>query len=171
MTVSLYQLLEASIQLELNLAKLYTLFNDLFEEDEEFWWQLAMEERGHAALLQQEKKDPSVVFPENLLTKDLEALNEANRLIINLVTQFQEQPPTRRDAFDMALELELSAGESHYQEFLDSPSESATANIFQAAEPGRQRPCRENPQLYERSGHQELSSSPFNLMAHRQTPA
>jgi len=64
MTVSLYQLLEASIQLELNLAKLYTLFNDLFEEDEEFWWQLAMEERGHAALLQQEKKDPSVVFPE-----------------------------------------------------------------------------------------------------------
>ncbi|MDP8305254.1 MAG: rubrerythrin family protein [Candidatus Chlorobium antarcticum] len=130
MTVSLYQLLEASIQLELNLAKLYTLFNDLFEEDEEFWWQLAMEERGHAALLQQEKKDPSVVFPENLLTKDLEALNEANRLIINLVTQFQEQPPTRRDAFDMALELELSAGESHYQEFLDSPSESATANIF-----------------------------------------
>ncbi|HCD36107.1 rubrerythrin family protein [Chlorobium phaeovibrioides] len=130
MTASLDQLLDASIQLELNLAKLYTLFNDLFEEDEEFWWQLSMEERGHAALLQQEKKDPSVVFPENLLAKDLLALNESNGRITALVTQFRQNPPTRREAFDIALELELSAGESHYQEFLDSPSESATANIF-----------------------------------------
>ncbi|MDT9546092.1 MAG: rubrerythrin family protein [Chlorobium sp.] len=130
MTVSLQHLLDASIQLELNLAKLYTLFNDLFEEDEEFWWQLSMEERGHAALLQQEKKDPSVVFPENLLAKDLEALNESNERIVGLIALFGKEPPARADAFDMALELELSAGESHYQEFLDSPSESATANIF-----------------------------------------
>jgi len=50
-------LLDESIQLELNLAKLYTLFNDHFEEDEEFWWQLSMEERSHAALLQQERKN------------------------------------------------------------------------------------------------------------------
>jgi len=69
MTVSLYQLLEASIQLELNLAKLYTLFNDLFEEDEEFWWQLAMEERGHAALLQQEKKIRRSFFPKTFSLK------------------------------------------------------------------------------------------------------
>ncbi len=76
------------------------------------------------------KKDPSVVFPENLLAKDLLALNESNGRITALVTQFRQNPPTRREAFDIALELELSAGESHYQEFLDSPSESATANIF-----------------------------------------
>ncbi len=48
--------LDESIQLELNLATLYTIFNDCFAEDEDFWWDLAMEERGHASLLQQEKK-------------------------------------------------------------------------------------------------------------------
>lgn len=58
MTKSLHDHLEESIKLEVNLAKLYTVFNDLFPEDEEFWFQLAMEERGHAALLQQEKKQP-----------------------------------------------------------------------------------------------------------------
>ncbi len=50
--------LDESIQLELNLAKLYTIFNDCLADDEDFWWDLAMEEQGHATLLQQEKKQP-----------------------------------------------------------------------------------------------------------------
>ncbi|TCD48722.1 rubrerythrin family protein [Chlorobium sp. N1] len=124
--------LDESIRLELNLARLYTLFHDASEEDEEFWWQLAMEERGHAALLQQEKKQPQpeTFFPGNLLAKDLAALEAANRRINALIESFQQQPLPRADRFRTALELELSAGESHYQEFLDSPTESAAASIF-----------------------------------------
>lgn len=125
--------LDESIQLELNLAKLYTQYHDASEEaDQDFWWQLAMEERGHAALLQQEKKDPQpeVFFPANLLGKDLEALEAANRRIKGLIESFQQQPVPRAERFRTALELELSAGESHYQEFLDSPTESAAASIF-----------------------------------------
>jgi len=87
MTEMMLRHLDESIKLELNLARLYTSLNDLFHEDEEFWWQLAMEERGHASLLQQEKKQPQPMefFPENLLAGDLQALIDANSKITGLI--------------------------------------------------------------------------------------
>lgn len=125
-------LLDESIQLELNLAKLYDLFNDHFLEDEEFWWQLSMEERSHAALLQQEKKQPQPLafFPENLLAKDLEALREHNAFIVGHAKRFAEQPCSREAALNLALKIELSAGEAHFQEFMDSDGDSLASEIF-----------------------------------------
>ena len=125
-------LLEASIQLELNLARLYTLFNDHFRDDEEFWWQLAMEERSHAALLQQEKKQPQPLqfFPENLLAKDIEALMANNTFIMEQIGRLAATPCTRDEAFNLALKIEMSAGEAHFQEFMESETGSLTADIF-----------------------------------------
>jgi len=125
-------LLDESIQLELNLAKLYTLFNDQFTEDEEFWWQLSIEERSHAALLQQEKKQPQPLqfFPENLLAKDLEALRANNALILSHAERFAAAPCSREEALNLALKIEMSAGEAHFQEFMDSDTGSLTADIF-----------------------------------------
>ncbi|MBZ4219466.1 MAG: rubrerythrin family protein [Chlorobium sp.] len=124
--------LDESIKLELNLATLYTLFNDLFAEDEDFWWELAMEESGHASLLQQEKKQPQrkEFFPENLLASDLQSLIDSNSKISTLMLRYKEMPPSRRDALQTALDLEMAAGESHFQQFLDSPTNSPAANIF-----------------------------------------
>ncbi|MGB0130930.1 rubrerythrin family protein [Chlorobium sp.] len=132
MTNMISEHLDESIKLELNLAKLYTVLNDLFPEDEDFWWQLAMEERGHAALLQQEKKQPQPLefFPENLLAGDLEALIQANSRIAGLIEQYTKTTPSRKEAFSTALELELAAGESHFQNFLDTPSHSPSVEIF-----------------------------------------
>jgi hypothetical protein len=132
MSATLQQHLEESIKLELNLAKLYTIFNDIFPEDEDFWWQLAMEERGHAALLQQEKKQPQPLqfFPENLLAQNLQALLDANAKVSELIAGFSEKQPSRSTAFITALLMELSAGESHFQEFLDAPGSSYSANLF-----------------------------------------
>jgi len=125
-------LLDESIQLELNLASLYTLFNDHFEEDEEFWWQLSMEERSHAALLQQEKKQPQPLqfFPENLLSKDLEALKANNARITGEAERFKQNPYSRDEALNLALHIEMSAGEAHFQEFMESETGSLTADIF-----------------------------------------
>jgi rubrerythrin len=124
--------LDESIQLELILATLYTIFNDSFPEDEDFWWELAMEERGHASLLQQEKKHPQrkEFFPENLLATDLQSLIDTNAKIANLISRYKETPPSRSEALHTALELEMAAGESHFQQFLDSPTNSPAANIF-----------------------------------------
>ncbi len=124
--------LDESIQLELNLAKLYTLFNDCFFEDEDFWWELAMEEQGHATLLQQEKNQPQhkEFFPENLLANDLQSLIDNNTKIAALIASYTCTPPSRAEAFQTAYSLEMAAGESHFQQFLDSPSNSFSANIF-----------------------------------------
>jgi len=132
MTNMISEHLDESIKLELNLAKLYTVLNDLFPDDEDFWWQLAMEERGHAALLQQEKKQPQPLefFPENLLAGDLEALRQTNSRIMGLIEQYTKTTPSRKEAFATALELELAAGESHFQNFLDTPSPSPSVEIF-----------------------------------------
>ena len=132
MPETLHKHLDESIKLELNLATLYTLFHDSFAEDEDFWWDLAMEERGHASLLQQEKKQPQQkeFFPENLLAKDLQSLVDSNTRISKLISSYKEQPPSREMALQTAHDLELAAGESHFQQFLDSPTSSPAANIF-----------------------------------------
>ncbi len=124
--------LDESIQLELNLAKLYTVLNDSFAEDEEFWWELAMEEQGHASLLQQEKKQPQQkeFFPENLLAKDLQSLIDTNIKITGLIAAYTATTPSRAEAFQTAYTLEMAAGESHFQQFLDSPTNSYSATIF-----------------------------------------
>ncbi|MEI8032097.1 MAG: rubrerythrin family protein [Chlorobiaceae bacterium] len=124
--------LDESIALELNLAKLYTLFHDTLSEDEDFWWQLAMEERGHAALLQQEKKQPQPTefFPEGLIDMDLDELQDANRQVMELIGKFSVVPPSREAAFKAALHMEEAAGEYHYQQFLDNPSNSYSVTIF-----------------------------------------
>lgn len=124
--------LDESIQLELNLARLYTIFNDSLSDDEDFWWDLAMEEQGHATLLQQEKKQPQQkeFFPENLLAKDLQSLVDTNTRIAELISAWSTTPPARAEAFNIAYELEMAAGESHFQQFLDSPTNSVSANIF-----------------------------------------
>jgi len=132
MAVTFQKHLEESIQLELNLAKLYTLFNDNFPEDEDFWWDLAMEERGHASLLQQEQTKPQQreFFPENLLANDLQSLIDNNAKIVGLISTYIAKLPSRVEAFQTAYDLEMAAGESHFQQFLDSPSNSFSANIF-----------------------------------------
>jgi ferritin len=132
MSPTVASLLDESIQLELNLAKLYTVFNDCFEEDEEFWWQLSMEERSHAILLQQEKKQPQPLafFPENLLSKDIEALKVNNGVILDEIKRFASNPGSREDALNLALKIEMSAGESHFQEFMESETGSLTADLF-----------------------------------------
>ncbi|NEX12941.1 MAG: rubrerythrin family protein [Prosthecochloris sp.] len=131
MTRILLEHLDESIALELNIARLYTLFHDLFEDDQDFWWQLAAEERNHAALLQHEKKNTSTaIVPEHLLAKDMEALKAANKGIADLLERYSGTRPTREEAFRTAFTLENSIGEVHYQEFMDRKSDSLSDELF-----------------------------------------
>jgi len=132
MSQTLTHLLEESIQLEKNLARLYALFSDHFTDDEDFWWQLSMEERGHAALLQEEKKQPWQLqcFPGDILAKDIEALRANNARIVEQTERFALSPFSREEALNLALQIEMSAGEAHFQDFLDSESDSLMADFF-----------------------------------------
>jgi ferritin len=125
-------LIKESINLELNVSNLYFLFHNIFPEDEEFWWKLVLEEKNHAALLQSGKEHfkPLKKFPYKLLHHNLQDLKDTNSTLLSLINKFNNTPPLREEAFNIALKIENSAGELHFQNFMDKEANSTTENIF-----------------------------------------
>ena len=133
MTEELYLLLDESIKLELNVSDLYMIFNRAFAEDADFWWQLALEEKNHGALLQSSKKHfaPVGKFPTELLSPRLQQLKDANANLGALIEQYREDPPSRETAFNTALRIEQSVGEIHFQKFMEKLAASSLDRLFQ----------------------------------------
>ena len=125
-------LIEESINLELNVSKIYTHFYKLFPDDAAFWWKLVVEEKNHAALIRSGKEyfEPLRKFPHDLLAPLLKILKDANSRLDSLIKKYAETPPSREEAFNIALKIEESAGELHSQKFMDKEANSTTDNIF-----------------------------------------
>lgn len=133
MNNELTQLSEEAIQLELNVSELYFLFFELFAEDAEFWWQLSLEEKNHAALIRSgiDFFMQADLFPAELLTASLSSLRKATDKLISLRQQYQAIPPSREEAFNMALMTERSAGEIHFQQIMTKSPASRMVKLFQ----------------------------------------
>lgn len=132
MDKQLEELTEESIQLELLVSDLYLLYYELFPEDGKFWWRLVEEERNHAALIRSAREyfAPIDQFPEKLVSDNLAALKGANKELRELLATYRKNPPTRNEAFHSALKLESTAGELHFQHFLDETALSKVEQIF-----------------------------------------
>jgi len=130
---TLSKMLDESIFLELNVAKLYLLFHEIFPEHAMFWWRLHLEEKNHAALIRSIKElfKPAGKIPTNLLSSSLQKLQDSNATITSLRDQYSDIKPSTEEAFNIALKLELTAGEIHYQEFMDKDQNSMLDKIFQ----------------------------------------
>lgn len=120
-----------AIKLELNVSDLYLLFYSLFPEDSNFWWILAVEEKNHAALLKNMKQLYHIIHatPEDLLPEHIEDLEEANRRITETMLDFRKDP-SRKKAFEYAISIEESVGESHFQMFTENHSRPEEFEIF-----------------------------------------
>jgi len=133
MTELIKQFLDESIQLELNLSDLYQLFYAKFPEDSEFWWQLSLEEVNHAALI---RSINDIFLPENILphgviqTQNSE-LHQLNSSVRERISRYKTDTPSRYEAFFYAYELENSAGEAHYESFMNEIPGSNVEKIFQ----------------------------------------
>ncbi len=129
----LSQLIDESIQLELNVAELYKIFDEAFPEDADFWSKLHMEEENHAALIRgvAETYDLSVGFPSDMLDPSLQNLKNVNSKIVSLIVEYRSNPPSRETAFNVALELEQSSGEIHFQIFMEKESNDRIVQIYQ----------------------------------------
>jgi hypothetical protein len=126
------ELIEESIELELNAAGLYALFHFAYPEDAPFWWQLHLEERNHAALLRSIENTflPLSICPEGLVLPPLQQLKKTNDRLRGFLADFRNKPPAREDAFHIALEVETSAGEIHFQKFAEQQHENKIDKIF-----------------------------------------
>ena len=129
---ALIELIDESIRMELNVAELYLFFQSAFPEDVEFWWQLALEEKNHAALIRSLKEHflPLGKFPRDLLSSSLEDILESNAYIDRLLSRYRQQPPGREEAFRTACLLEDSAAEIHFQKFMSRKGSSKLDEIF-----------------------------------------
>jgi len=133
MEAGFLEIVDESINLELNASRLYTLFHETFPEHAGLWWGLVVEEKNHAALLRSIKEcfAPAEIFPAELLASSLQVIQKNNAELLRLIKQFEKVPPTVEESFRVALELEQSAGEAHYQQFMGRQVESRIDLIFQ----------------------------------------
>lgn len=129
----LAQLIEESIKLELNVADLYMIFSKAFPEDHDFWQELHLEENRHADLIKTAKdiRLPGYGFPHKLLASSLKELRKANNKILSLLRKYKKNPPSRELAFEVAVSVEESAGELHFQRTMDKLPDSGIMKILQ----------------------------------------
>ena len=126
-------LAEESINIELNVSEIYSLFHSCFADDANLWLKLVLEEKDHAALIRGgiEEFEPIGEFPHEILCNSLQDLKETNKKLRSLLKQFKNIPPSREQAFNTALEIETSAGELHFQDFMDKETNSTIDELFQ----------------------------------------
>lgn len=84
------RIIEESIRIELQVAELYLFFYRCFPQDEGFWWQIAIEEKNHAALIRSliELSEQIMEFPADMFSNSLSELVETNRMLSSLIDEF-----------------------------------------------------------------------------------
>ncbi len=133
MKYALEQFIDEAIQLELNAAEIYSIFSKAIPEDANFWATLAWEEKNHASVLRTGKEIlvPMDQFPGEILPNVVQALVDTNNWLNSLKEKFSELKPDREAAFAIAIKIESSIGEQHFQRVMDSPSDSNIIKILQ----------------------------------------
>ena len=111
--------IELAARLESRIGDLYLEFSNRFPEDRNFWWQLALEEKNHASILESGRVTfmPVDAFPEKLVSSDLDELLSLHSdldLIFEILPTFD-----RKTAFQKALDLENCFVEYYYQQAMD----------------------------------------------------
>jgi ferritin len=130
MSINIIDYLDEAIRLEYKVSELYHLFSVTFNEDKDFWWQIEIEEKNHAALLKSGKDFFEYGnFPETLFPENIEELKDSVVKVISIIGSFNAGW-TRKKAFDTAIEIENLAGELHFQNFMHSIDPSDIADIF-----------------------------------------
>lgn len=136
----LEKLIDESIRMELNAAKLYNLFAEALDEDVDFWKRLAAEEEHHAELLSV-VREPFVKegrFPNDLITDSIDLLTIGNATIDAMINQMKSKPPTRIEACREALTIEQDIGESYYSNFIDQATSNPADSVFRILKKGDQ---------------------------------
>ncbi len=127
------EIIDASIELELTVADLYFLFYESFPEDSDFWWKMSLEEKSHAAILRSGKEsfEPINIFPHELVYNSLSDLKNTIKSIREKIKEIKNNPISREEAFELAIEIEQTAGEHHYQEFMTKTQNEPIIKLFQ----------------------------------------
>ncbi|MEE9605776.1 MAG: hypothetical protein V3V70_09425 [Candidatus Scalindua sp.] len=139
MNKKLSQLIDESIKLELNVAKIYKFFYGTFPEDSDFWRKLGLEEEDHANIIKLGRDASGLCnpFPSELLASSVQMLYKTNSKLILMLNEYNKKAPPREMAFNTALNIEKSAGELHFQLAIETSPTSGIMEVLQALNNGR----------------------------------
>lgn len=135
MSGDLRQLIGEATRLELNIAGIYLNFHHRFPDDANFWWRLIIEEENHAALLVSGKRYflDAGMFPAELVGASLATLRRLNGELERIIRHDKEAPMSRDAAFSLAVRLEESVGEIHFQHAMHETERPTEAiRLFQS---------------------------------------
>ena len=120
------------IELELNVRDIYRVFAENNDEDYIFWIQLSNEEDNHATLLRTcIEFINSDLDVSNMIPDDIDNIIEVNKKLL-IIKQEYLNTLGRELSFQIAMNIETSASESHYQDVMtDENSENKILNIIQ----------------------------------------
>ena len=118
-------------RLESRIGDLYLEFSRRFTEDRDFWWQLSLEEKNHASILESGRASfvPINAFPEKLIPPDLSELSEMEHQLDAIFEELSNY--SRETAFEKALELEKWTVEFYYQQAMDEKQPDPYLSNFQ----------------------------------------
>lgn len=118
------------INIELNAAEMYRMFSQIYEQDREFWWKLSIEEMNHASLLKSAHHYINLnIFPDELIIKNTDEITNINNHLEDIRIEFKKNP-SRIKAFEIAIEIEDSASESHYDKIMTEQTDDKVLNVF-----------------------------------------
>ncbi len=130
MSKDILRIIDESINLERNIASLYMFFYGTYPDDSDFWWKLALEENNHAALLESGRNyfiPADELFPYQIISTRLDFLTEINSEIKTRLEEYKKSAPSRESAFNLALRLEESTGELHFQQTMTTEESNSEA--------------------------------------------
>ncbi|MBU1170828.1 MAG: rubrerythrin family protein [Proteobacteria bacterium] len=133
MDLDIQDVINEAIVHELIIADLYMIFYRIFPEDSDFWWALLMEEKNHAALIEGLRLSLTDIedFPMNVIYEHHGMLVRMNKKIRELIQIYTSHPPSRDEAFRVALETELSPAENHFQSIMSNTYPDEMVKIVQ----------------------------------------
>jgi rubrerythrin len=127
-------IVRSMILLERKVGLLYSLFEKKYPQDCAFWKQLVVEEVNHAGLLETllEYIIDSKDIHKILLEVDEDSVLAINDKLENIIATFNDTAFSRENALLVALQIEQSAGEAHFQRVSAATDASVPVSIFQS---------------------------------------
>lgn len=116
-------------------SQIYMKFSEIFPEDRDFWWRLAMEEKSHASIGKsiQEVFAPMKLYPSEFLKESTDKLIKSNEEKKQILDKLNKNPLafTREQAIAAAIAIEDSDVEKIFQEIMEKIPETREDRLFQ----------------------------------------
>jgi hypothetical protein len=125
MRTDMSESLRVCIAIEATTGEIYHALGRLFPQVQSFWHDLALAEENHTQiLLEAARLHRAGLLNEYIVPASLPDVYETFALVRDSKKKVEAETLSLRNAFDMALEIENSTGESYFQEVISQATDS-----------------------------------------------